>query len=601
VSSRAPDTDNAKLPEAAPATAPAPRFPHPKILAIDVPETAHALAEAGYAVAKGTYGTPLRVPREVGYRVPKYRFELPNHAEREVVIVDVAGPDARPATNADFENLGRGISALWAPTDSGVVDPRLPAMHAFKEDFDRIHAHGGILIVFADLRIKVNFAQGKEYDVFNGYGDTHRLSNWGVIQTLDWLTVGMDGGEEIELADNGYAEQLGLGSYLRNATFTCVLSPDDFLSDRWATFATNKYGQPVSGMIGPDTEGQGWVFVFPRVRQRSELVRELLDHVLPRLAPALFPHVERDLWTHRPAYELPEVTAVKTEIETVEQAARVRVRELEEQIERERERSGFLHELLTETGDKLVQAVITALEEIGFQDVRDADAEREAAEDTDYKREDVHIMDTPMPVLVEVKGIGGLPKEANSLQVAKYLTPRMREWNRTDLRGLAVVNHQRSLPALDREHEHVFQPDVLINAETQEFGLLTTWDLHRLVRSFRALGWQHDDIVHLFTTSGRVHPVPAHYEHIGHVDGFWEQANALGLRIEAGKVAVGDRLAYELPVEYVEETVASLQLDDQAVTSASVSQHVGVRTSLTKQQARKGVRVYRIRNDAPSG
>jgi hypothetical protein len=88
-----------------------------------------------------------------------------------------------------------------------------------------------------------------------------------------------------------------------------------------------------------------------------------------------------------------------------------------------------------------------------------------------------------VPVLVEVKGITGIPREASSLQVTKYLAPRMREWGRTDLHGLAIVNHQRHLPALDRDHEQVFQPDVLSNAEDQGFSLLTTWDLYRLVRA----------------------------------------------------------------------------------------------------------------------
>jgi hypothetical protein len=26
----------------------------------------------------------------------------------------------------------------------------------------------------------------------------------------------------------------------------------------------------------------------------------------------------------------------------------------------------------------------------------------------------------------------------------------MKEWNRTDVQGLAIINHQRNLPALDR-------------------------------------------------------------------------------------------------------------------------------------------------------
>lgn len=66
-------------------------------------------------------------------------------------------------------------------------------------------------------------------------------------------------------------------------------------------------------------------------------------------------------------------------------------------------------------------------------------------------------MDAAVPELVEIKGIRGKPKEANSLQVTKYLAPRMREWGRTDLHGLTIINHQRNLPGLEREHDHVFQ------------------------------------------------------------------------------------------------------------------------------------------------
>lgn len=204
-------------------------------------------------------------------------------------------------------------------------------------------------------------------------------------------------------------------------------------------------------------------------------------------------------------------------------------------------------------------------------------------------------MDAEVPVLVEVKSSGGLPKEGDALQVAKYLAPRMHEWGRTDLKGLSIVNHQRALPALDRQDEHVFQNDVLTNAQQKPgFGLLTTWDLHRLVRSFLALGWRHENVAALFTTAGRVRPVPSHYEYIGHLDGFWEQARAVGVRVEHGTLSVGDRLAYELPVQFVEEAVESLQLNSEQVQTVPQGAHVGLRTSLSKEQARKGVRIYRV-------
>ena len=303
----------------------------------------------------------------------------------------------------------------------------------------------------------------------------------------------------------------------------------------------------------------------------------------------------------RPEYEPPRVRALRQEIAEIEEATRARVRALEEQIEAEREQHGYLHELLTASGDGLVQAVIRTLKTLGFRDVRDVDAAAEAKGDTGPRREDIQLMDAAVPVLVEVKGVRGTSKESGSLQVHKYLAPRMREWNNPNIRGLSIINHQRYLPALDREHEHAFQRDVLINAEEQGFGLLTTWDLFRLARGFLAHGWKHEDVAGLFVTDGRIHPIPSHYELIGVIDGYWEKASVLGLRVQTGEVRVGDRVAFELPVEFAEEEIVSLRLDEESVDRAATGMHVGVRTNLTKQQARKGVRVYRVAQQPGKG
>jgi hypothetical protein len=52
-----------------------------------------------------------------------------------------------------------------------------------------------------------------------------------------------------------------------------------------------------------------------------------------------------------------------------------------------------------------------------------------------------------------------------ALQVWKYIAPRMKEWNRTDVQELAIINHQRNLPPLDRENIAPFLEDVLTNAQ----------------------------------------------------------------------------------------------------------------------------------------
>ncbi len=154
------------------------------------------------------------------------------------------------------------------------------------------------------------------------------------------------------------------------------------------------------------------------------------------------------------------------------------------------------------------------------------------------------------------------------------------------------------MPALDREHEHVFQDDVVANAEQQGFGLLTTWDLFRLVRGYQRNGWRPEDVKNLFYLPGRIDPVPSHYELVGTVEAFWERPGALALAVSGLPIRVGDLIAYELPVDFVEERVTSLQLEDEEVQEAPLGSLVGVKTTLGKAQARKHVQVFRVREES---
>jgi hypothetical protein len=576
-----------------------PNYPRPKILVIDAADITPVLQERGYAVASGSFGQPVLVPAGEGY-VPLNLTadQLPGYTEQEILIADLGGPTPRQHDAQPAERPGPGVRRVWAPTASGLVDPRPATMRAVRDAMDRIYQHGGVFIVFADARydpqcIVSAIDRYGNLDPYNArpYG----AHNWSLLSELDWLSVTGDIGQEMDAADNGVAQRLGIGSYFSSGRFACVVKPSPSIAGRWISLATSKYGDPVAGIIVPgEDDRKGLIFVLPQVERRAELVADLIDRVLPELRPRLFPHAEGSRWTRRPEYDLPRVSELRNEIVQIDEAARVRVRELEEQIEAERAQYGFLHDLLTASGDDLVRAVIRALQTIGFTDVQDVDADAEAAGQAGPLREDVRIMDAAVPVLVEVKGITGTPREAAALQVAKYLAPRMREWARTDLHGLAIINHQRHMPGLDRDDEHVFQVDVVANAEDQGFGLLTTWDLFRLVRGFIDHGWRHDDVAGLFVTSGRIRPVPAHYELVGAVDGYWAQAGALGLRLLSGALRVGDRLAYEGPVDFVEEDVTSVQLNDQSVEEAGVGDYAGVKTKLTSQQVRKGTRVYRL-------
>ena len=59
---------------------------------------------------------------------------------------------------------------------------------------------------------------------------------------------------------------------------------------------------------------------------------------------------------------------------------------------------------------------------------------------------------------------------------------------------------------------------------------------------------------------------------------------------------MGDRIAFELPVEFEEQVIESLQLDDVPVTEVLEGQVAGIKTPFTKDQLRKGTPVYRVIN-----
>lgn len=187
------------------------------------------------------------------------------------------------------------------------------------------------------------------------------------------------------------------------------------------------------------------------------------------------------------------------------------------------------------------------------------------------------------------------------MQVTKYLVPRIRQWDRTDVAALAVINQQRALPALQRQNIHTFQDDVLANAEHQGFGLLTTLDLFRLVRNKVRWAWPDETVAHLFYSHGRISAIPSHYALVGVIDGFFEQAEAVCIRVTGEEFQVGDRLAFLLPIEYLEHPVESIQQDNAAVHRAPIGAHVGVKTPLSKQQARNGVLVYRVGSSGSQG
>jgi hypothetical protein len=567
-----------------------PKYPHPKILLIDIPESAaEPLRERGYEVKRGSFGPLIAVQKKRGHVPLPLSGRLPNQSEQELIAVDTKLPRKESRTLPDPPHHEKW---LWERAGAGVVDPRPWAMVNAREDFDRTYAHGGVFICFTAPRFSSDYQYVESENEANWENSsTHsKLTTWDFLSVLADVKVTSDSGEEIT-ADPAAEEIPGLTKALEGASFTCTLDRTyDLDSERWVSLAKNKFEQTVAAVILPSKGSkEGVVFLLPRLKERDSFLRRLIEETVPRLAPKLFPHIKGGEWAKHPPYELPQVAELRAEIRVIEKEAKQKTSELREQIEARKNEFSFLSGLLTKDADQLVAAVKQTLELLGFQHVKDVDEEIEEGKP---RREDLQIWDRDPVLIAEVKGIGGLPREADALQVTKYLAPRMKEWDRS-AQGLTIINHQLKVEGLKRQHSNVFQDDVVTSAGAYGVGLLTTWDLFRLARSKLRYDWQPGQVVEVLYPSGLIEPIPTHYQFVGTVDRLYEEASAVIVDL-TGEIKKGDTLSYELPIEFEEEAAASIHLNDAEVERAAPGEKVGIKTGLTKEQAKTGVRVFRV-------
>ena len=550
------------------------KYPKPNILLMDVDNGVAAhLRSFGFNVEEGSFGRPYQPnyegePVYNNSNIPKY------YREADIIIVDLK---YRPGVILE-DKLYYQDQILRINGKPEVFDPRPLVMRGLVEDFFKIYETGGCFILLAhnmtDEYLSSNFHQK----------DPH---SWFFLPVLHFFSVSPKRGREI-IAET----RIDLFNQAAEAaTYTCVLDARR-LGDSWRPIMKNKYGEDVAGVIHSG-DREGLVFVFPQVENQSEFFAAFLTEYLPEVRPQLFPHFEAEKWVHEPLYELQAVKQLQAEIVRIEEEARTQIDVVKIRSSTERDANQYMYDLVTETGDSLVEAVNQTLLTLGFTQVVDMDKELKDNGSRERKREDLQIRDRSPLVLVEVKGISGSPKERDVLQVAKYILSRTREL-KNEIRGLSVVNHERNLPALGRKRQP-FGEDIVTNAEEIHFGLLTTWNLHKLVRSFLKLNWSHEDIRDLFYQDGIIDPIPSHYEYIGQIEEIWPSHSAIGVRLEHA-LRLNDTISYEFPIEYEEEVVDSLQVDKKAVQVADAGQLAGIQTAHIATLKKK-MRVYRVKKD----
>lgn len=537
------------------------------------------LDPARYHVQSGTLGGVIEVDRTERWFQLGLNGQLPSSTgDADLVIVDLMPrPGSSPSTPP------RGIDGWWMQGSSGMIDHRLVAAQA--SGIRDVVSSGGLLVIFTDAPIGGDrtFARHDEYNGFQRIStnyplrDVHQLADG-----LDQLWLLQRSGDIVRPTSDCDRE---LEALLSSFHFTASIATG---SQAFIPLATSKHEDVVAGLVRPDGHRRGWTLLLPQTNSKPAVLDYILNHLAPSLIPSVFGIDSAAMWLSEAPYELTQVVQLEKEIADIRESAEREMKLKQAEIAKLREEHAYLRVLLTGTGECLEVAAKMCFEELGFQVIR-VDEHQSASE---LKAEDLRIEEPGFVMLIEVKGVGGVPKESDLLQVTKHLASTMHRVGHANVFGLTLSNHERGRPPLERTAKP-FQSRVIPKAEKDRTTLMSSWDMFLLLQNAKEFNWPKEAIRSALMTFGQFRMLPGHYRELGDVKVVFKERKVIGLQTRLG-VERGDRIAVVNQGRALEIIVESIQLNDVNVLHAPPGSKAGLLVGNAISQFHPGTTVYLV-------
>jgi hypothetical protein len=169
---------------------------------------------------------------------------------------------------------------------------------------------------------------------------------------------------------------------------------------------------------------------------------------------------------------------------------------------------------------------------------------------------------------------------------------------------LCIVHHQQRFPLALRETETAIPVDVCRIAEECGITLVTTTDLYFLIRGLHENAWNGNAIRRLLFLPGRQGDIPPEYHAVGTCRRFFPRLSVISINLDDGEtISIGEILAIRTRYRYHESKIESLEVEHEAVNTATGPCRLGVKATLEKHDVRieQAVFVRRPAADVPSG
>lgn len=554
----------------------------PRVCLIDVEvQIAETLKSRGLNCYQGTLGAVVDVPNTPQHSVHQCLLNHdfpPNMHEYDIVVVDLQSPRSTsydPERHTHTKTKGPTQYYFISAFPETVFDPRALAASILNSRLQPLMEKESILIVFTAPQehvayqpssVTVDGPQRHDQTSYSLYDFYSSLPNCKNITGKDTTVVASKGGSMAAL----------LNKHNNDAMYTIAFAHPTYWEDKGYVKTKNFVPLMTAGadrvVAFAHVRTVNWAFFFPRVKDKQDFLCDLFEKVLPGIVPAVFPYSTQFAWLGDPQYGLPNQDELVSQRERIEAEYRSKLDAMDLKIDANRQEHNFLHDLLTESGAALVKTVERLLRWMEFDEVDNVD-------DTnpEIQEEDLRVVTDPGLLVIEVKGIGGTSTDSECSQISKIKYRRSKERNTFDVFGLYCVNHQRFLPAENRQNPP-FNPTQIRDAQNDERGLVTTYDLFKLYFNISHGFVSKDEARRAMLQIGLVTFPPTDAQEIlqpfeVHHDGFVVVFQVYGMELRDGLEVILDDAG-----RYSSATVQEVQVDGTTVKTAS-SGKVGIRLS----------------------
>ncbi|CAN1212615.1 Restriction endonuclease [Tumidithrix helvetica PCC 7403] len=460
----------------------------PKICAIDLEEEiVEALKDKGLDCFSGTLGSQVKVPNLSTHTSHQclLNYKLPlNLHEYDIIIVDLK--DQEPIEYVQSQHTQSLVKGHEQPVfiskyPETIFDPRPISSHLLGKNLKDFISKETLIIVFCSDNQFFDYHVAK--NTFRGLHEvgSERLFLYAFISYLqeiigdktDKNVVLSDYREDIKGFLHKYREKFIYNAVFQHPTFWDPKERKHFKRNNFVPLLLNSQSEIV-GFIDFEFE-PSTVIAFPQLQNsKKDFLLELINELLPSLFPDIFPYSEKFSWVKSEGYYLPNQEALLKEKRKIEDEHKVALARIDDKIQNNQVKYQYLHDLITKTADSLVKSVENFFNWLGFKNIVNLDETNPR-----IKEEDLQIPIENGLFVVEIKGIGGKSKDEDCSQVYKYKNRRIKELGRFDVFALYLVNHQRYLPP-DKRNNPPFSDQQIADAEQEERGLLTTYELFKL-------------------------------------------------------------------------------------------------------------------------